>query len=129
MKPGAHLFTSNAAEKDNLVLIGWEYEGIAWTAPASSNIPVYRLYNPNSGEHHYTKDAAEKDILVTLGWNYEGISWYSDENQGTPLYRLYNPNATGQYAEGAHHYTKDVEERDYLIAAGWNDEGIGWYGL
>ena len=125
---GAHLFISNAAEKDNLVLIGWEYEGVAWTAPASSNIPVYRVYNPNSGEHHYTTNASEKDILVALGWKDEGIGWYSDENRGTPLYRLYNPNATGQYAAGAHHYTKDVKERDYLITAGWNDEGIGWYG-
>ena len=103
--------------KDSLVVIGWEYEGVAWTAPESSKIPVYRVYNPNSGEHHYTKDAAEKDILVALGWDDEGICWYSDEKQGTPLYRLYNSNATGQYAAGTHHYTKDVEERDYLIAA------------
>ncbi len=129
MKPGAHLFTSNGAEKDNLVLIRWEYEGVAWTAPASSNPPVYRVYNPNSGEHHYTKDATEKDILVALGWDDEGICWYSDEKQGTPLYRLYNPNATGQYAAGAHHYTKNEGEKDILVGLGWEYEGIGWYGM
>ena len=126
---GEHLYTSNSTEKNNLVSIGWKSEGTAWTAPASSNTPVYRVYNPNSGEHHYTMNSAEKDFLVGIGWNDEGIGWYSDDNQGTPLYRLYNPNAKGQYEAGGHHYTKDVNERKTLIAAGWRDEGIGWYGI
>ncbi len=38
-----------------------------------------------------------------------------------PLYRLYNPNS------GEHFYTEAKVERDGLIKAGWNDEGIGWY--
>jgi hypothetical protein len=28
---------------------------------------------------------------------------------------------------GEHHYTLDADERDMLVNAGWNDEGIGWY--
>ena len=126
---GEHFYTKDASERDNLVSIGWKSEGTAWTAPTSSNTPVYRVYNPNSGEHHYTKDAGERSSLVALGWNYEGIGWYSDDNQGTPLYRLYNPNATGAQEAGGHHYTRDVSEKNSLIAAGWKDEGIGWYGL
>ena len=126
---GEHFYTSNATEKNNLVSAGWTSEGSAWIAPSSSNTPVYRVYNPNSGEHHYTMKSAEKDFLVSIGWNDEGIGWYSDDNQGTPLYRLYNPNATGQYEAGGHHYTKDTAERDRLIGLGWNDEGIGWYGV
>ena len=126
---GEHFYTSASAEKDNLVSYGWAYEGTAWIAPASSNTPVYRLYNPNSSEHHYTMKSSEKDFLVGVGWKDEGIGWYSDDNQGTPLYRLYNPNATGQYEAGGHHYTKDVNEKNGLIAAGWRDEGIGWYGI
>lgn len=126
---GEHFYTKNSGEKDILASSGWTYEGIAWTAPTSSNTPVYRLYNPNSGEHHYTTGKVEKDYLVSIGWNDEGIGWYSDDNQGVPLYRLYNPNATGQYEAGAHHYTKDVTERNSLVAGGWNDEGIGWYGI
>ena len=126
---GEHFYTKNSGEKDILASSGWTYEGIAWTAPTSSNTPVYRLYNPNSGEHHYTTGKVEKDYLVSIGWNDEGIGWYSDDSDGTPLYRLYNPNATGQYEAGAHHYTKDVNERNSLVAVGWNDEGIGWYGL
>ena len=40
---------------------------------------------------------------------------------GTPMYRLYNPNS------GEHFYTASAYERDNVIRAGWNDEGIGWY--
>ncbi len=126
---GGHLFTWNSEERDILVTYGWSSEGTAWKAPEASNAPVYRVYNPNSGEHHYTMNVGEKDILVSLGWKNEGIGWYSDDSQGTPLYRLYNPNAAGQYEAGGHHYTKDVNEKNSLIAAGWRDEGIGWYGI
>jgi hypothetical protein len=36
------------------------------------------------------------------------------------VYRLYNPNS------GEHFYTLSEVERDATVAAGWNDEGIGW---
>ena len=36
------------------------------------------------------------------------------------MYRLYNPNS------GEHFYTASTVERDAVIAAGWNDEGVGW---
>ena len=36
------------------------------------------------------------------------------------MFRLYNPNS------GEHFYTASEVERDATIAAGWNDEGIGW---
>ena len=135
---GEHFYTANALEKDHLDEIGWDYEGIAWYAPDTSTVPVYRLYNPNSGEHHYTINTVERDSLVDKGWRAEGIGWYSDDSKTTevseekigeePLYRLYNPNAKGQMEPGAHHYTKDVTERDNLIKIGWSYEGIGWYG-
>ncbi|MCR4612110.1 MAG: hypothetical protein K5644_09460 [Lachnospiraceae bacterium] len=37
------------------------------------------------------------------------------------MYRMYNPNS------GEHFYTSGVGEKDSLIVAGWNYEGIGWY--
>lgn len=37
------------------------------------------------------------------------------------MYRLYNPNS------GEHFYTAVMEEKDYLVKAGWNYEGIAWY--
>ena len=122
---GEHFFTADDDERDNLVSLGWNNEGDAWNAPATSSTPVYRLYNPNAGEHHYTMSAEERDNLVSLGWNDENIGWYSDDAQSVPLYRVYNPN---EFANN-HHYTASVEERDWLVSLGWNDEDIAWYGL
>ena len=73
---GEHLFTSNDGERSYLTAIGWNYEGVAWTAPYSSNRPVYRVFSPYTGEHHYTVNTSERDYLITIGWNYEGIGWY-----------------------------------------------------
>ncbi len=73
---GDHHYTASAVEKDKLLSLGWQYEGIGWYSGGS--VPLFRLYNPNadSGSHHYTPSEEEKDNLVTVGWNYEGISWY-----------------------------------------------------
>lgn len=123
---GEHFYTANAGERDNLKNLGWNYEGVGWTAPAYSGAPVYRLYNPNAGDHHYTTNAGERDNLVRVGWKDEGIGWYSDEVKVTPLYRMYNPNCTGA---GAHHYTTNYAEAKNLNNIGWNYEGFAWYGL
>lgn len=40
------------------------------------------------------------------------------------LYREYNPNTVS----GAHNYTTSLEENNNLLNAGWNFEGIAWYG-
>ncbi len=122
---GEHFYTADVNEKNNLVSVGWKYEGIGWTAPATSDKPVYRLYNQNGGEHHYTLDASERDFLVSLGWKFEDIGWYSADTNGIPLYRQYNPNA---FANN-HNYTADKSENDWLVGLGWKAEGIGWYGV
>lgn len=41
-------------------------------------------------------------------------------NDGGNVYRLYNPGS------GFHHYTISEGERNALIDAGWNDEGVAW---
>lgn len=122
---GEHFYTANAGEAEYLVKIGWKKEGIGWTAPAKSGVPVYRLYNPNAGDHHYTLDEAERDMLVQKGWNDEGIGWYSSETRDEPVYRLYNPNAKA----GAHHYTTSLKEYVDLAKIGWKAENIAWYGM
>ena len=119
---GEHFYTAKSPERDNLISVGWNYEGVGWTAPSTGD-PVYRLYNPNAGDHHYTTSASERDALVSVGWNYEGIGWYSGGSK--PLWRQYNPNAVA----GAHNYTTSKDENDYLVSVGWRPEGIGWYGL
>ncbi|MDT2523280.1 C39 family peptidase [Enterococcus raffinosus] len=87
---------------------------------AAASVPMYRLYNPNSGEHFYTKTTSERDHLRSVGWRYEGIGWQAPAS-GNPVYRLYNPNA------GDHHYTLNASERDHLKKVGWRYEGISWY--
>ena len=123
---GEHFYTGDISEKNNLVSLGWSYEGVAWYAPGYSLAPVFRLYNPNAGDHHYTMNSDERSNLIKVGWNDEGIGWYSSETKLIPLFRLYNPNAL---MAGAHHYTVNEEERDHLIEVGWSDEDISWYGM
>lgn len=126
---GEHFYTKSLNEKNTLVKLGWQDEGIGWVSPTTSAYPVYRLYNENAGDHHYTQNANEKDTLVTIGWKYEGIGWYS----GTPeipstieVFREYNPNAK---AAGAHNYTINEVENHTLVSIGWQDEGIAWWAL
>lgn len=128
---GEHFYTAHAAEKDNLVNVGWTYEGIGWIAPAYSSAPVYRLYSGT--DHHYTKDAGERDELVRLGWSDEGIGWYSsDARTDIPLYRQFNPNVNPKARRnnsGSHNYTTSKGENDSLVNLGWHGEGIGWYAI
>ena len=123
---GEHFYTGSVEERDGLVALGWQLEGVAWNAPVDEGAPVYRTYNPNSGDHHYTMSWEEVENLVAVGWKYEGIAWNSAAAEGNVgQFRLYNPNADC----GSHHYTSSVEERDYLVSLGWIFEGIGWYGI
>ena len=122
---GEHFYTANDSEWDNLVNLGWRYEGIGWYAPESSNTPVYRLYNPNTGDHHFTTSSSERRMCIDAGWKDENIGWYSDDAKSIPLYREYNPNV----AVGTHNYTSNKSEHDNLVSLGWSDEGIGWYGV
>lgn len=45
----------------------------------------------------------------------------SANGTNVPIYRVYNPSS------GEHLYTTSPEEVHAVVAAGWNDEGIGWY--
>ncbi|EOH93912.1 C39 family peptidase [Enterococcus pallens] len=90
------------------------------TPKAEATIPIYRVYNPNSGEHLHTMNGNEKDFLVRLGWRYEGISMRV-LGTGRELFRIYNPNS------GEHFFTLNGAERDHLKAVGWRYEGIAWY--
>lgn len=118
---GEHFYTANEQERDHLYDVGWNIEGVGWTAPEMGDgKPVYRLYNRYAGDHHYTMKASERDFLVSKGWKDEGIGWYSDGN--VKMHREYNPNA---YAHN-HNYTADENEHQNLIRAGWKDEGTCW---
>ena len=127
---GEHFYTASRDEREHLRSVGWEYEGHAWTAPATSATPVYRLYSGT--DHHYTTSAFERDELVKVGWSDEGIGWYSDDSQGVGLHRLFNPNVDPKAKKnnsGSHHYTTSEVERDHLVSIGWRYEEFGWYGV
>jgi len=103
-----------------------QYAGVSGSGASSSavvgegSVPVYRLYNPNSGEHFFTESGDERSLLVSAGWRYEAEAWQAPAGAGAPVYRLYNPNA------GDHHYTASADERDILTAAGWRYEGVAF---
>lgn len=127
---GEHFYTKNVNERDMLTGEGWKYEGIAWTAPATSKTPVYRLYSGT--DHHYTTSAGERDALIKAGWKDEGIGWYSDDLKAVPLYRQFNPNVQPWAPinnSGSHNYTTSKAENDQLVSVGWKAEGTGWYGM
>lgn len=117
-----HLLTSNEAEKDQLISIGWLFDGIAWKAPSKGK-PVYRLYNPFDDWHTYTMSQEEIDMLVPLGWKVDGVICYSATEAGAKqIYRLFNPYEQKNY----HLLTASTEERDLLEKAGWIVEGVAW---
>lgn len=118
---GEHLHTLNGGEKDNLMSLGWVYEGISMQIDGSGS-DLYRAYNPNSGEHFYTKDYNEINKIKRAGWRYEGVAW-KVPNGGKKVYRLFNPNARDA---GSHHYTLLESEKNDLVKRGWRYEGVSW---
>lgn len=118
---GEHLHTLNGGEKDNLMSLGWVYEGISMQIDGSGS-NLYRAYNPNSGEHFYTKDSKEIDKIKRAGWRYEGVAW-KVPNGGQKVYRVFNPNARDA---GSHHYTLLESEKNDLVRRGWRYEGVSW---
>lgn len=121
--PASTFYTASTVERNALVTVGWEAEGVGWVAPTHSDTPVYRLYNPyvNGGDHHYTTSEQECYALVDVGWIDEGICWYSDDTKTVAIRRQYNPYAT----TGTHNYTPDANEATTLVSRGWKDEERG----
>lgn len=80
-----HHYTTSTVERDYLVSVGWDDEGVGWYSDDAQGVPLHREFNPNvdpsapfnnSGSHNYTTSEAERDYLVSIGWRYEGVGWY-----------------------------------------------------
>jgi len=84
-----------------------------------STVPMFRMYDPNSGEHFYTGAEAERDFLVEAGWHYEGVG-FNFPREGAPVYRMYEP------VHGEHLYTMDEAEKSQLLEWGWSYEGVAF---
>lgn len=103
-----------------LVLSSFSFITFEKNVKAETNVPVYRMYNSNSGEHFYTENLYEaRSLHDKSGWNYEGIQSYQPTS-GIPVFRLYNKNA------GVHFYTLDTNERDHLKGLGWRYECVSF---
>lgn len=77
---GRHAYVTTEQEYDALLAAGYVLEGAAfYTIDASTlpNIPVYRVYNPNSGDHVFTIKVTEYEALCDIGWIGEGIRFYA----------------------------------------------------
>ena len=121
---GEHMWTIDPSEKDNMVSVGWIYEGEAWKCP-DPEVAIYRLYNPYNGIHHFTDDFGEASDLNSGKWRCEAVPFFG-ATHGTPVYRLFNSH---DKKYGLHHWTTDAAERDKLKAVGWTDEGVAFYAL
>ena len=122
-----HLFTTDLSEKDNLVFLGWRFEGtVGYVGMHGEKGGVYRLYNPTTGEHHYTMKDDELALCTAAGWVNEGVKFFSVEDkdtQVTGMVSMYNPYEKKFY----HHYTSDPDEIARMVKDGWRKEEIKWY--
>ena len=83
---GDHFYTVDLAERDKALTVGgYHLERIACYV-VSPNIPppisptllpLFRLFNSDTGDHFYTQDAAERDHAVAhAGYREEGTACY-----------------------------------------------------
>ena len=72
---GEHFWTTSVYERDLLRASGARYEGVAWKAGASEELPpVYRLVLTD-GHHFFTASEGEKNALVASGSRLEGVGF------------------------------------------------------
>ncbi len=131
---GGSFLTTDKTEYNSLVAGGWTGNGVDFYAdpPTAGNagFPVYRLYNRNTGQHYWTADWQQHQTLMSNGWTDEGIPFMAIDTvrQETPppagkllVYRFYIPQTY------EHFWTTDLSERDGMIGAGYQYEGVAWY--
>lgn len=123
---GEHFYTTSAFERSILIKVGWNNEGIGWSAP-NQGTAVYRIYNPNAkgGNHYYTASKFEANSLVKGGWKWDNEGnpvFYSGGNK--PVYVAFNPNAT---ASGSHNFTNNTFEQQFLLKNGWKYGKVQFY--
>ncbi len=123
---GKPYYTSSVALRQDLVDNSvYDYQGIAFygnVVPLTGNIPVYLLDSP-AGDGFITASKAEYDGLVAIGYTGRGVDFYADPgntNTGYPVFRLYSPTMQ------IHKWVASIADRDYLIAQGYNYEGVAF---
>lgn len=100
----------NLPEQDDLII---QAHGAEQTTELKLN---ERLF-PVEEVHPHAYSAGESGTCIHCG-DVAGVEEFLAK---TPVYRVCNPNT------GERFYTGSAAEQSTLIAAGWLDEGIGWY--
>jgi len=123
--------TANQVEYNSLKAAGDTDNGIAFYAdPAGSNtgFPVYRLYSSTYG-HVWTESSSEVQAYEAQGYVSEGVAFTTidpiDPAAAPPandfnVYR-FNMGTLG------HFWTTDINERDQMIQAGYDYEGVAFW--
>jgi hypothetical protein len=70
---GNHLLTINEHERDQLVSLGWIFEGSNGYVEINNNMK--RTYNPGTGEHFYTESEEEVQGAIAASWQLDGVVW------------------------------------------------------
>lgn len=130
---GDHFYTVDLAERDRALTVGgyhWERVACFVVSPnipppiAPTLLPLFRLFNSDTGDHFYTTDAAERDHAVAhAGYREEGTACYvftptlppPIPSDLTPFLRLFNGDVQD------HFYTTDPNEAAH--ADGYHSEG------
>lgn len=128
---GQHRYMTDLTRMNQLVIDqGWHLEKghLLFSKSAEDYLPaatVLTLFSLNNQDILYTTNLVEVDLLLKANWQ---ILLSSDvplsalkPEKGVPVYRLYQP------ALGRHHFTAIFAERNQLMQAGWQAEGIAFY--
>jgi Repeat of unknown function (DUF5648) len=129
-----HFYTTDEFERDRALAGGsYRLEIIACSvypavAGPAGTVPLFRLYNHDSGDHFYTTDANERDrAIARSGYRSEGVACAvfaaGNARPGlTALYRLWNGD------ESDHFYTVDPAENNRAQSGGgYRYEGIACF--
>ena len=130
--PRIKAFTSKADDITPIDLSGavvklnktvWNYLG----KPVTPKVSV-TLDGKTIPSYYYTINYVNNDKAGQAMAEVHGKALYSGKavkaftiNATSAMYRLYNPNS------GEHFYTANEKEKDNVVAAGWNYEGVAWY--
>ncbi len=115
---------------------------IGYDIIAYNDVPVHRFFQYEKGFHFYTADENERENVFErsidgeLKYNYENVAYRvlaSDKDSLTgetiegakPVYRFFNTDT------GAHLYTMDENEKDYILEnlSNYSFDGINYYGF
>ena len=133
-KPGGGSFlTTNLDQYYTMMNNGWSGDGVGFYASppgANTGWQVYELYDQATNQYYYTTSQSDINSRVASGWVNEGDVFTSIDpiRQETPpppgllnVYRFYIPQSY------SHFWTSSLTERDNMIQAGYDYEGVAWY--